>query len=337
MDKRYKVLIVDDSSVVLEGLSMILKDDYLIEKAINGEGAITLAIKTKPDLILLDVIMPGMSGFDVCKILKDNYITKNIPIIFNTSRDEVVDQNKGFELGAVDYISKQTNPTIVKARVKTHLSLSNQRRELNEQVIIRTKELEDTRKEIIEILGRASEYKDNETGLHVKRVMEYSYLLSKAMGIEETEARLIGDASSMHDIGKIGIPDYILKKPERLSVDERDIIKTQSILGAMIFGEQKSKLLKTATIMSLQHHEKVDGTGYPLGLKGDEISLPAKIVALTDVFDALTSERPYKEAWSFDSALDYICSEMDKQFDKEVVDSFMNIKMDILEVYNKYR
>lgn len=337
MNPDYSILIVDDIKENIDVLNGILKDDYRLKAAINGKVALKIAKNFKPDLVLLDVMMPEMDGYEVCRQLKLNPLTRNIPVIFVTAKNEVIDEKKGFDVGAVDYISKPVNAMVVKARVKTHLALSNQRKELASQVQARTQELDDTRHEIIQILGRASEYKDNETGLHVKRVAEYCYLVSKALGLDDQEALLVRDASPMHDVGKIGIPDQILRKPGKLTSDEFKAMQEHTTIGGEILGVQESELLKVAKIMAIEHHEKINGKGYPEGKSGDAISLHAKIVALADVFDALTSKRPYKDPWPFEKAVNLIREERGQHFDEDVVDAFISVLDEIESIYKLYQ
>jgi len=337
MDTAYQILIVDDIKENIDVLNGILKDEYKLKAATRGAIALKIAEKFKPDLILLDVMMPEMDGYEVCQKLKSNPITRNIPVIFVTAKDDDVDEAKGFEVGAVDYISKPVNPMIVKSRVKTQLALSNQRRELAKEVNVRTQELNETRLEVIKILGRASEYKDNETGMHVVRVGEYCYTIAIALGMDEHEAELLRDASPMHDVGKIGIPDHILRKPGKLDKEEWEIMMTHTDMGGDILGSQESELLKMAKVVALEHHEKVDGSGYPNHIEGDTISLQARIVALCDVFDALTSERPYKEPWPIEKAVNLIKEEKGKHFDQQVVEAFLKVLDDIIVIHDTYQ
>jgi len=332
---RQMVLIVDDDPINIKILITILKDDYDIKFAKSGEAALNLIEKFTPDIILLDVIMPEMDGYQVCTALKENPVTKNIPVIFITAKNQEADETKGFEIGAVDYISKPINPAIVKARVKTHLALYDQKRELEKEVYARTKEIFDTRLQIIRKLSIASEYKDNDTGLHIIRMSKYCYIIAKEYGFSDYEAEILINAAPMHDIGKIGIPDHILLKHGKLNAEEWEIIKTHSEIGAKIIGKHDSDLLKTAYIVALQHHEKYDGSGYPMGLKGNNISINARIAIVADVFDALTSERPYKKAWNADRAIDTINEEA-KYYDPKILNAFNNSISEILKVKEKY-
>ncbi len=307
-DHDYKVLIVDDEPTNLRVIKEILSDNYRLSFAKSGEDALNMVEKDRPDLILLDVMMPGMTGFEVCKKLKSQDKTKSIPIIFVTALSDETDETMGFEVGAVDYITKPVSPSVVKARVKTHLSLTQ------------ADELRITRLQIIQRLGKAAEYKDNETGMHVMRMSHYSEVIALAYGLTKIHAENILNAAPMHDIGKIGIPDSIILKPGKLTDEEFAVMKTHPQIGAEILGETTSELLSLAKSISLTHHEKWDGTGYPNQLKGEEIPIEGRIVAIADVFDALTSKRPYKEAWPVEKTMEFIHSQKGIHFDPELVD-----------------
>lgn len=327
------ILIVDDIPDNIDVLNGILHDDYQIKVAINGERALKIASgENPPDLILLDVMMPGMDGYEVCRRLKDNIATRDIPVIFVTAKSEVEDETEGFALGAVDYITKPVSPPLVKARVKTHLALYDQNRALELKVRERTRELRETRLEIIQRLGVAAEYKDKETGEHIMRMSSFCRLIAKATGMSDEEAELIYNASPMHDVGKIGIPDRILLKPGKLDADEWEIMKTHTTIGAKIIGDHPSELLQSARIIALTHHEKWDGSGYPFAKKGEEIHPYGRISALADVFDALTSKRPYKEAWSFEEAVDEIIKGKGTHFDPFYLDAFLQVLPEIKRI-----
>ena len=325
------ILIVDDTPNNITVLYNILTD-YNVKAANNGSKALEIASRFKPDIILLDIMMPEMDGYDVCMKLKRDHRTKNIPVIFVTAMDEETDETRGFELGAVDYITKPVSPPIVLARVKTHLNLYDQNRALEGLVNERTRELNESRLEIIRRLGLAAEYKDNETGMHVIRMSYYCKAMATAIGMSEEEVDLLLNASPMHDVGKIGIADNILLKPGRLNAEERAIMKRHTKIGAEIIGKHDSPLLNMARTVALTHHEKWDGNGYPLGLKGVEIPLAGRIVAVADVFDALISKRPYKEAWPFEKAVALIKEEAGRHFDPAVVDIFLDNLAEIFEL-----
>ncbi|MDH0895985.1 MULTISPECIES: two-component system response regulator [unclassified Pseudomonas] len=323
-DARPKLLLVDDEPTNLQVLRQILQDDYRLLFAKDGDKALELAEQENPALILLDVMMPGMTGHEVCARLKTQPATSTIPVIFVTALADVEDEARGFEVGAVDYITKPVSPPIVRARVRTHLSL------------VRAEELHETRLQIVQRLGLASEYKDNETGLHVIRMSHYTYVLAKAAGYSEREADDLLNAAPMHDVGKIGIPDAILQKNGKLDDAEWAVMRQHAQIGAEIIGEHDSGLLKTARIIALTHHEKWDGSGYPNGLKGEEIPLAGRIVAIADVFDALTSVRPYKAAWPVEEAISLLRRESGRHFDPELVELFIDQMPAILEIKERW-
>lgn len=336
MNEKQTVLIVDDTPDSIEILEGVLNEDYYIKAAKSGKMALKIAEKTCPDIILLDIMMPEMDGYEVCKRLKSNPLTKAIPVIFISARGDAINEARGFEIGAVDYIAKPISTSIVLSRVKTHLALYNQNRTLEIQVAEKTKELTGTRIEIIRRLGMAAEYRDNETGMHIYRVSEFCKIIALNYGFPENEADLLLNVSPMHDVGKIGISDTILQKPGKLTKEEFDIVKKHPLIGASIIGDHNSELLRTARIVALEHHEKWNGSGYPNRLVGEEINIFARITAVADVFDALTSKRPYKEAWKIEDALNYIRSESGEHFDPKVVDAFFQGLNNILLIKEKY-
>ncbi|WP_371188789.1 HD domain-containing phosphohydrolase [Thalassotalea maritima] len=332
------ILVVDDNPDNIDVLGGILRPDYKVKAAVNGPLALKIATNTpKPDLILLDVMMPDMDGHEVCRQLKSNPVTSDIPVIFVTAKSDVADEMAGFKLGAVDYITKPVSAPLVQARVKTHIALYDQQRELERKVIARTHELEQTRVEIIRRLGRAAEYKDNETGMHVVRMSFYTKMLADKIGANPEWSALLFDAAPMHDIGKIGIADAILQKPGRLDSDERQEMQQHVEYGADILGNNDSPLLSLAREVCLYHHEKFDGSGYPHGAKGQDIPLSARIVTIADVFDALTSKRPYKEAWSFEQAMQYLHEQSGQIFDPDLVTAFATCEQHIRQVMLQYK
>ncbi|TGL14446.1 HD domain-containing phosphohydrolase [Leptospira levettii] len=317
---KAKVLIIDDEPTNLQILNEILKNDYILFFAKDAEKGWELANRESPDLILLDVMMPEVTGYELIQRLKENPSTKYIPVIFVTALTDVGDEEKGFKLGAVDYITKPVSPSIVKARVKTHLSL------------VDSEEVKITRLQIIQRLGMASEYKDNETGMHVIRMSHYSKTLALAIGYSEEGAEEILNAAPMHDVGKIGIPDSIIQKPGKLTEEEWQIMKRHPQIGAEIIGDHHSSLLKLAKSIALTHHEKFDGTGYPYQLKGENIPLEGRIIAIADVFDALTTVRPYKKAWEVEDALAFLQKEAGTHFDPQLVKEFLKVLPKVLEI-----
>jgi putative two-component system response regulator len=325
MTLKPTILVVDDMPDNIRIIHGVLADKFTVRAATSGQKALELAqMEPLPDLILLDVMMPIMSGFEVCQQLKLDPNTSRIPIIFVTAKTEEWDEQTGLELGAVDYICKPISPAVLTVRVKNQLALANQARQLEDLVKLRTKELENTRHKIILKLGRAAEFRDNETGLHIVRIGHLSQMLAQHIGATDTWCEHILHASPMHDIGKIGIPDAILLKPGRLTDDERTIMQQHPILGAEILeDDDNAPLLVMAKEIALYHHEHWNGNGYPTGISGKDIPLSARIVAIVDVFDALTSTRPYKKPWPTQTALDYIADGAGKQFDPDLVTAFL--------------
>ena len=305
------ILLVDDEASNLQLLRQILQDHYRLLFAKDGPRALELARQETPALVLLDVMMPGMSGYEVCAALKADPLTEAIPIIFVTALTDTADELEGFAAGAVDYITKPVSPPIVRARVRTQLSL------------VRMDELRASRLAIVQRLGLAAEYKDNETGMHVIRMSHFSRLLGVAAGLSEQAADDLLHAAPMHDVGKIGIPDRILQKPGPLDADEWAVMQTHATIGADIIGVHASGMLALAHNIALTHHEKWDGSGYPRGLAGAAIPLEGRIVAIADVFDALTSVRPYKTAWTVEAAVAYLEEQKGRHFDAALVDLFI--------------
>jgi len=238
--------------------------------------------------------MPGMGGHEVCRRLKADLRTREVPILFVTASGDIDDEQLGLELGAVDYLHKPLNPPLVMQRVRIHLALRSQNLALEAKVQERTLELENTQREIIRRLGIAGDYHDNETGVHALRMSYLVHRLSLEIGMPEPQAELLQQSVPMHDIGKIGVPDHILLKPGALNPEEWEIMKTHTLIGTDIIGDHESPLLRTARTVALTHHESWDGSGYPRGLAGEAIPLEGRIVAIADTYDALISQRPYR-------------------------------------------
>lgn len=312
MTRRRTVLVVDDEPANLQVLRHTLQAEYRLLFAKDGRAALDIVRAERPDLVLLDVMMPGLSGYDVCRTLKQDARTSGIPVIFVTALADAANEEAGLNLGAADYITKPFNPQIIRARARTHLSL------------VHAREVLETRLQIVHSLGRAAEYKDNETGLHVRRMSEYVHIVARALGYSEHDADELLHAAPMHDIGKIGVPDAILTKPGKLTPAEWAIMRQHTVIGARILGDHPSGLLRMAAKIALNHHERWDGAGYPNGLAGEDIPHAARIVAIADVFDALTSVRPYKPAWSVEEAVALIRSESGRHFDPEVAAAFLD-------------
>ncbi len=327
------ILVVDDEPVNLRLLKRVL--------ALQGYDKLTLvsdpyeAVETYPkrrfDLVLLDINMPGMDGFEVLEAIKAHEPDVLPPVIMLTAQHEKSFRLKALSMGVRDFITKPFDCDELLMRVGNLLQLQmgmrmihDQKNLLEELVQQRTEELYKSRLDLVQRLGRAAEYKDEETGSHILRVSHGAALLAKAKGWSEEQVKLIFNASPMHDIGKIGVPDAILRKPGRLTPEEFEQIKQHSEIGAELLdnASESDPLLQMAKSIALTHHEKWDGTGYPSGLAGEDIPIEGRIVAIVDVFDALTSERPYKRGWSIEDAATLIRNNRGKHFDPELVDLF---------------
>ncbi|MDR1137773.1 MAG: response regulator [Synergistaceae bacterium] len=346
MRDKSKVLIVDDTDLNIDILVDALEGRYSLYTALDGESALMQVKKNAPDIILLDVVMPGMSGYDVCMKLKADPSTADIPVIFLTAMTDINDKARGFELGAVDYMVKPFAILEVQARLDVHLSLLNAKKALKQQnellemkVRERTQELSVTQSVIIEAMASLAETRDHETGDHVMRTRFYVQILAVRL---EAHPRFrdylimldpddLGTAATLHDIGKVGVPDHILLKPGRLTPDEFEEIKKHTIYGHDILSRLVRRLpgntfLKLADEIAWTHHEKWDGTGYPRGIKGDNIPIPGRLMAIADVYDAMISPRVYKGPMSSDDAMSFISSKAGTHFDPDVAAAFVELR-----------
>ncbi len=346
------ILIVDDQTDNIALLKVMLSySGYTnVQSTADPREVKGLYQDNNFDLILLDIRMPHLDGFQVMEQLSDGIKGDYLPILVLTAQSDMETRIKALDAGAKDFVTKPFDKTEVLNRISNMLEvrfLHNERLRQNEileaRVLERTvelqernQELETTRLEIIRRLGIAGEYRDNETGMHVLRMSKSSHRLALAAGLGENYALQILNASPMHDVGKIGIPDNIMLKPGRLEPDEFDIMKTHVEIGADIIGEQDSDLMWMARTIALTHHEKWDGSGYPKGIKGEDIPMEGRISAICDVFDALMSVRPYKEAWPADDAVAFINQQSGKHFDQELVRLFNESLPDILDIRKKY-
>jgi putative two-component system response regulator len=334
MTLQQTVLVVDDEPSNLELIRNVLDPAYKVKVATNGEKALQIVYSDEPpDLILLDVMMPGLSGHELCRRIKSNPDRNKIPVIFVTALDSIDEENFGLSLGAVDYIKKPFSPAIVGARVSTHLALYNQTQELERMVSQRTGELVRSREQIIYRLGRAAEFKDNETGNHILRVSQFARLVGQASGLGDSSLEILHSVTPMHDVGKIGIPDHVLLKPGKLDAHEWIVMQAHTTIGAEIIGEHDDRLLSHARVVALTHHERWDGTGYPMRLAGHGIPLFGRIVAIADVLDALLSKRPYKPAWPIGQAMIYMKGEAGKHFDPELVDALCSVEAEVAKTH----
>lgn len=348
--KREKILIVDDVPENLMMLMNILKNEYTVIAATNGTKAIELCSNDpQPDIVLLDIMMPDMDGYEVCRYLQKDIRTRDIPIIFITAKTEVDDEAKGLELGAVDYIGKPAIPAIVRARVRNHLELKRHRNHLEELVTQRTYQLKKAQESVIEAMGMVAEHRDPETGSHISRTKGYVNLIAEELSKHPKYTKvltpriieLVTNAAPLHDLGKIAISDSILLKEGPLTPQEWEIMQTHPLIGEETIHMAELKFKDNDTLMIAKdiagsHHEKWNGTGYPRKLKGDDIPLWGRIMAAADVYDAIISRRSYKEPMSHKSALNYLQEKKGTQFDPDVIDAFMSVKEGILETALKY-
>ncbi len=345
MTRKYKVLIVDDVPKNIQVVANILGErEYEISYATSGKEALGNLEEENFDLVLLDVMMPEMDGYEVCRRIKQNYPYLDTPVIFVTARTDEESLAEAFESGGQDYITKPFNAAELVARVRTHLKLKAF--EDSQQVVIDNalaelkmlnKEIIETQKEVIFTMGSIGESRSQETGYHVKRVAEYSRLLALLSGLDAFEADMIAMASPMHDIGKVGIPDSILKKKGELTLDEFEIMKTHVTIGYDMLKHSERPIMQTAATIALEHHEKWDGSGYPYGIAGENIHLYGRITALADVFDALGSSRCYKKAWTDEAIFARIKEESGSRFDPALIKLFFDNLGDFLEIRGNYR
>jgi putative two-component system response regulator len=332
------VLVVDDTETNIDILVETLGDDYDVSVAMDGESALESVADDQPDLILLDIMMPGMDGYEVCERLKADATTRNIPVIFLTAMTEVQDEAKGLALGAVDYVTKPFSPSLVKSRVRNQLELKRHRDHLEELVRERTRELELTQEVTIESMAALAEYRDPETGGHIKRTQNYVKLLAEHLKdhpnfkdfLNDTTIRLLYTSAPLHDIGKIAIEDSILLKPGKLTDEEFEEMKNHTIYGRDAIHVAVKKLgrdsfLRYAEEIAHTHQEKWDGSGYPQGLKNGAIPISGRLMALADVYDALISKRVYKPPFPHSKAVTIIKEGKGSHFDPDMVDVFLEL------------
>jgi putative two-component system response regulator len=351
MKDKPVILVVDDEPKNIELLeAYLIPQGYEIVKAANGEEALRKLSGNQIDLILLDVLMPGIDGFEVIRRVRQDNTHRLLPIILVTVLRETEDRVKGIEAGCDDFISSPVDKMELLARIRSLLKVkayndlvSNYREELKSEVTRRTEELKLALERIkaasletIYRLSMASEYKDKDTGAHIKRISRYSAAVARRMGLDESTNENILYAAPMHDLGKIGIPDRILLKPAKLDPVEWEIMKQHTVIGANILKGSDAEFIRLGETIAQSHHEKWDGSGYPNGLKGVEIPIAGRIAAIADVFDALISKRPYKEAFSVEKSLAIIREGRGSHFDPDVVDAFFAIQDEILTIKKQY-
>ncbi len=358
MPERPTILVVDDTPANLSLMTGLLKDEYKVKAATNGEKALKIAeTQPQPDLILLDIMMPEMDGYEVCQRLQANPATRRIPIIFLTAKTAVEDEQHGLEVGAVDYITKPISPPIVLARVKTHLTLKasadflrNKADFLEQEVAKRTAEVMAIQDVTIMAMASLAETRDSDTGNHIRRTQHYVKALALKLRdnprfephLTDRYVSMLFKSAPLHDIGKVGIPDRILLKPGKLTPEEFELMKTHTTLGRDAIQAAEDQLgmkvdfLKMAKEIAQSHQEKWDGSGYPEGLKGESIPLAARLMALADVYDALISRRVYKEGMSHEEAVALIREGSGKHFDPDLVSDFLEIHEEFRAIAQRF-
>ncbi len=346
------ILVVDDDVQNLQAMeAMLVTQGYRVELAENGVVALDVVDSNPPDLVLLDAMMPGLDGFEVTRRIKFRPEGARIPVVMVTALSQMEDRVRALEAGADDFINKPVDKTEIRARVKSLLKvksyndhMANHQKELDEEVSVRTRELEQAfrrlksaNKETIVRLSRAAEYKDSNTGSHILRMSNYAHIVAIKLGYGEKDAEDLLVAAPMHDIGKIGIPDRVLLKAGSLDDDEWAIMKRHCEIGFSILSGSDSDFISLGATIAYTHHEKWDGTGYPNRRKGEDIPLAGRIVTIADVFDALTSRRPYKAPFSLETSFGIIREGRGKHFDPKVVDAFFSVQEKILAIMERFQ
>ncbi|MDT8317686.1 MAG: response regulator [bacterium] len=347
MTEKKRILVVDDENLMVRIMSdELISQGYDVEEANSGEGAIDAALRTPPDVILLDIVMPGLDGYEVCRSLKEFEVTSHIPIIMLTGLKDRESRHKGLKSGATDFLNKPVDMLELSIRLKNILQvkeyqdfLKGYNEKLEKTVEEKTLELKSSFLDTIYRLTLAAEYKDKCTASHLRRVSHYTSFLATTIGLSKKEAEVIFHASPMHDIGKIGIPDEILLNPGKLSREDFSTIKQHTLIGADILSGSDSVYLKSAAKFARFHHEHWDGSGYPDGLKGEEIPVEGRIMLMADRYDALRSARPYKEAFDHDKAMKLILSDSTRtstgHLDPEIYEAFNDNHNTFADIYEE--
>ncbi len=358
---RSVILVVDDTPENLQLMSTLLCEDYKVQVAGSGEKALKLmAGGVLPDLVLLDILMPGIDGYEVCRRMRADARMRHVPVIFVTAKTDSEDEEQGFNLGAVDYITKPISPAVTLARIRTHLSLKHavdllqdRNQTLEEEVRLRTSELSRIQDVTIMVMTSLAETRDNETGNHIRRTQNYVKSLALTLQhhprfssyLSAEQIEVLYKSAPLHDIGKVGIPDSILLKPGRLEPTEFEIMKTHTTLGSDAIRAAENLLdtmdspisfLKCAREIALSHQEKWDASGYPEGLKGDAIPISARLMAVADVYDALISRRVYKAPMPHEQALKIIADGQGSHFDPDIVDAFLAVAEDFRAIERRF-
>lgn len=342
-----QVVIIDDTEINLKLLRHYvgqLDGQHEALTFADPQVGLTHCVNNNPDLIILDYMMPGLDGIEVIRRIRATPGRTSVPILMVTANDQAEVRYSALQSGANDFLSKPIDKTEFKARAQNMLALRDSQKKLEDkaswladEVLKATEEIRRREQETIIRLSKAAEFRDPETGAHLQRMAHYSWLIAVRMGLPLEQQQLILQAAPMHDVGKVGIADHILLKPGRLEPEEFEIMKQHATIGHQILAGSASPSLMLAAVIALAHHEKYDGSGYPQGLAGDAIPLVGRIVAVADVFDALTSERPYKKAWDVEAAVSYLRENRGKHFDPQCVDVFLEKFDEVLAIRKRFQ
>jgi putative two-component system response regulator len=343
------ILIIDDTEENIDILVDLLYKEYNLLVALDGYKGLELAKNNKPDLILLDVMMPGINGYEVCKQIKSLEETKNIPVMFLTALSDDKNEANGISIGAIDFIKKPFNPSIVISRIKNYMMIKQYQNKLEDMVIERTRKVEKTKDVIIKAMGVLAEFRDPETGAHIQRTQFYVLALANHLKkhpqfksyLTDDVIEALFKSAPLHDVGKIAVPDDILQKPGKLSAEEFEVMKKHARQGKLAIESLEDDLpgelfIKYAIEIAFTHHEKWNGTGYPRGIKGEAIPISGRIMALADVYDALISKRVYKPAFTHEAARKIIIEGRGKQFDPILVEAFLELENEFITIAEQY-
>jgi two-component system response regulator RpfG len=344
---RNTVMVVDDQSTgraILEQVVRSLDERVAVEGFARPVDAVVWATRNISDLVLVDYMMPDMDGIEFVKRLRALPGYEHVPIVMVTVHDDRKVRYAALDAGITDFLTKPVDARECLARCRNlltlrrqQLALEDRRRLLEHMVEDATREVREREKETLLRLARAGEFRDEETGYHLIRMSRYSRLIANALGLGHDEAETVELAAPLHDIGKIGIPDGILLKPAKLDDSEWEVMRRHPVIGHEILKGSASKYVRMGALIALGHHEKYDGSGYPNGLVGDHIPLCARIVAIADVYDALTSIRPYKSAWTSERAYEYVAAQAGRHFDPRLVDAFAGAKKQVVQIQDEWR
>ena len=342
----HHVLIIDDTEINLILFAALVKklEDCVPHTFAQARDALTWAKDNNPDLVIVDYLMPDMDGLEFIRVLREMPERDAVPIVMITANDQKQLRYRALDLGANDFLTKPVDKVEFLARTRNMLQVSDARKQLADraswladEVRKATAEIVARERETVFRLCKAAEYRDPETGAHILRMAHYSQLIARGLGLSISDQELLLEAAPMHDIGKVGIADKILLKPGRLDAEEYEVMKQHAVYGYELLHGSSSRVLQAGAEIARGHHEKFDGSGYPAGVIGTEIPIFSRIVAVADVFDALTSERPYKKAWTLEAAVDFLVQGSGKHFDPQCVQAFLNAWDDVMEIRGRYQ